>query len=114
MSEIGGDPILGTYFKDVLADFAADEKTKMVVLIGEIGGSAEEEAAALVKELKLPAVAMIAGRTAPPGKTMGHAGAIVSGSAGTAAAKVEAFRGCRSGRTGNDGRLGSGSRKDRG
>jgi succinyl-CoA synthetase alpha subunit len=88
---IGGDPILGTYFKDCLPHFAKDEKTKMVVLIGEIGGSAEEEAAALVKELGIPAVAMIAGRTAPPGKTMGHAGAIVSGSSGTAAAKVKAF-----------------------
>lgn len=88
---IGGDPILGTYFKDCLPHFAQDEKTKMVVLIGEIGGSAEEEAAALVKELGIPAVAMIAGRTAPPGKRMGHAGAIVSGSAGTAAAKVKAF-----------------------
>lgn len=88
---IGGDPILGTYFKDCLPHFAKDEKTKMVVLIGEIGGSAEEEAAALVKELGIPAVAMIAGRTAPPGKTMGHAGAIVSGSSGTAAAKVAAF-----------------------
>jgi len=88
---IGGDPILGTYFKDCLPHFANDEKTKMVVLIGEIGGSAEEEAAALVKELGIPAVAMIAGRTAPPGKTMGHAGAIVSGSSGTAAAKVKAF-----------------------
>lgn len=88
---IGGDPILGTYFKDCVSLFAKDEKTKMVVLIGEIGGSAEEEAAALVKELGIPCVAMIAGRTAPPGKQMGHAGAIVSGSAGTAAAKVEAF-----------------------
>jgi len=88
---IGGDPILGTYFKDCLPHFAKDDKTKAVVLIGEIGGSAEEEAAALVKELGIPAVAMIAGRTAPPGKRMGHAGAIVSGSAGTAAAKVKAF-----------------------
>ena len=88
---IGGDPIVGTQFKDCVALFADDPKTKMVVMIGEIGGSAEEEAAALVKELGIPCVAMIAGRTAPPGKTMGHAGAIVSGSSGTAAAKVEAF-----------------------
>ncbi len=88
---IGGDPILGTYFKDCLPLFADDPKTELVVLIGEIGGSAEEEAAALVKELGIPTVAMIAGRTAPPGKRMGHAGAIVSGSSGTAAAKVEAF-----------------------
>lgn len=88
---IGGDPIIGTQFKDCVAAFAKDEKTKVLVLIGEIGGSAEEEAAALIKELGIPAVAMIAGRTAPPGKRMGHAGAIVSGSSGTAAAKVEAF-----------------------
>ena len=88
---IGGDPIVGTQFKDCVALFADDPDTKMVVMIGEIGGSAEEEAAALVKELGIPCVAMIAGRTAPPGKTMGHAGAIVSGSSGTAAAKVEAF-----------------------
>lgn len=88
---IGGDPIIGTQFKDCIALFADDPKTKMVVMIGEIGGSAEEEAAALIKELGMPCVAMIAGRTAPPGKTMGHAGAIVSGSSGTAAAKVKAF-----------------------
>ncbi len=88
---IGGDPIIGTQFKDCVGAFAKDEKTKVLVLIGEIGGSAEEEAAALIKELGVPAVAMIAGRTAPPGKRMGHAGAIVSGSSGTAAAKVEAF-----------------------
>lgn len=88
---IGGDPIIGTYFKDCVAEFAKDKQTRVLVLIGEIGGSAEEEAAALVKELGLPTVAMIAGRTAPPGKRMGHAGAIVSGSSGTAAAKVAAF-----------------------
>jgi succinyl-CoA synthetase alpha subunit len=88
---IGGDPIIGTYFRDCVAEFAKDEKTKVLVLIGEIGGAAEEDAAALIKELGIPAVAMIAGRTAPPGKRMGHAGAIVSGSSGTAAAKVAAF-----------------------
>lgn len=88
---IGGDPIIGTQFKDCVEAFAKDENTKVLVLIGEIGGSAEEEAAALIKELGIPAVAMIAGRTAPPGKRMGHAGAIVSGSSGTAAAKVAAF-----------------------
>lgn len=88
---IGGDPVLGTYFVDALKDFVADEETKAVVVIGEIGGTAEEEAAAFIKEHKIPAVAMIAGRTAPPGKRMGHAGAIVSGSSGTAQAKVEAF-----------------------
>ena len=88
---IGGDPIIGTQFVDCVAAFAKDDKTRVLCLIGEIGGSAEEEAAALIKELGIPAVAMIAGRTAPPGKRMGHAGAIVSGSSGTAAAKVEAF-----------------------
>ncbi len=88
---IGGDPVLGTYFVDALKDFVDDPETEVVVVIGEIGGSAEEEAAAFLKESGLPAVAMIAGRTAPPGKQMGHAGAIVSGSSGTAAAKVAAF-----------------------
>ncbi len=88
---IGGDPVLGTYFKDTLQMFADDPDTKGIVLIGEIGGSAEEEAAEMLADLDLPCVAMIAGRTAPPGKTMGHAGAIVSGSSGTAAAKVAAF-----------------------
>jgi succinyl-CoA synthetase alpha subunit len=88
---IGGDPIIGTQFIDCVNAFSQDPETKVLVLIGEIGGSAEEEAAARIKELGIPAVAMIAGRTAPEGKRMGHAGAIVSGSSGTAAAKVEAF-----------------------
>ena len=88
---IGGDPVLGTYFKDCVQAFADDPNTKALVLVGEIGGTAEEEAAELIGKLKIPAVAMIAGRTAPEGKQMGHAGAIVSGSSGTAAAKVEAF-----------------------
>lgn len=89
---IGGDPVLGTQFVDALRLFAQDPQTRVVVVIGEIGGSAEEEAAALIRETGIPAVAFVAGRTAPPGKRMGHAGAIVSGSSGTAQAKVEAFQ----------------------
>ncbi len=90
---IGGDPIVGSSFIDILALFRDDPDTEAVVLIGEIGGDAEERAAAwLAEHLRgKPAVAFIAGRTAPEGKRMGHAGAIISGSAGTAAAKVAAL-----------------------
>jgi succinyl-CoA synthetase alpha subunit len=89
---IGGDPIPGSDFIDVLEQFEADEATKLVVLVGEIGGDAEERAAAWVKEnMSVPVVAYIAGFTAPPGKRMGHAGAIISGSRGTAQAKAEAL-----------------------
>jgi succinyl-CoA synthetase alpha subunit len=90
---IGGDPIIGTTFLDVLQHFAADPETDAIVLIGEIGGAAEEQAAAWAAEnLKgTPMAAFIAGRTAPEGKRMGHAGAIISGGAGTAASKVEAL-----------------------
>jgi succinyl-CoA synthetase alpha subunit len=90
---IGGDPIIGTTFLDVLQLFAADDATDAIVLIGEIGGSAEETAAAWAGEhlRDVPKVAFIAGRTAPEGRRMGHAGAIVSGNAGTAASKVEAL-----------------------
>jgi len=90
---IGGDPIIGTNFLDILQLFAADEDTDAVVLIGEIGGAAEETAAAWAAEhlRDLPKVAFIAGRTAPEGKRMGHAGAIISGGAGTAASKVTAL-----------------------
>jgi succinyl-CoA synthetase alpha subunit len=89
---IGGDPIIGTTHIDALAAFEADPDTKAIVLIGEIGGDSEEKAAAYIKEnVSKPVVAYVAGFTAPEGKTMGHAGAIVSGSAGTAQAKKEAF-----------------------
>ena len=90
---IGGDPIIGTTFLDVLELFAADDETDAIVLIGEIGGASEEVAAAWAGEHlpNVPKVAFIAGRTAPEGKRMGHAGAIISGGAGTAASKVEAL-----------------------
>ena len=89
---IGGDPIIGTTHIDALAAFEADPETKAIVLIGEIGGDSEEKAAAYIKDnVSKPVVAYVAGFTAPEGKTMGHAGAIVSGSAGTAQAKKEAF-----------------------
>jgi succinyl-CoA synthetase alpha subunit len=89
---IGGDPIIGTTHIDALAAFEADDETDAIVMIGEIGGDAEERAAAYIKDhVTKPVVAYVAGFTAPEGKTMGHAGAIVSGSSGTAAAKKEAL-----------------------
>jgi succinyl-CoA synthetase alpha subunit len=89
---IGGDPINGTNFIDCLAAFEADPQTKAVAMMGEIGGTDEQEAAEFVRtKMKKPVVGFIAGQTAPPGRRMGHAGAIISGSAGTAAEKLEAF-----------------------
>ena len=88
---IGGDPVPGTRFLDVLQMFEADPKTQVVVMVGEIGGTDEEAGAEFIKEMSKPVVAFISGRTAPPGKRMGHAGAIVSGGLGTAQSKVDAL-----------------------
>ncbi len=99
---IGGDPVVGSSFVDVLERFEADSQTQRVVMVGEIGGDEEEKAAAFIEaKMSKPVIAYIAGFTAPPGKTMGHAGAIISGSAGTAQAKKDALeaRGIRVGTT---------------
>src|SRR5829696_135066 len=92
---IGGDPVVGSGFIDVLSKFEADDETEIVVMVGEIGGAEEEKAAEYIHaEMTKPVVAYIAGFTAPPGKTMGHAGAIISGTSGTAQAKKEALEAC--------------------
>ena len=89
---IGGDPVVGSSFIDILERFEADDETELIVLVGEIGGDEEEKAAAYIEaEVTKPVIAYIAGFTAPPGKTMGHAGAIISGSSGTAQGKKEAL-----------------------
>ena len=90
---IGGDPINGTGFIDTLQAFENDPQTRVVAMMGEIGGTDEQDAATFIKEkMTKPVVGFIAGQTAPPGRRMGHAGAIISGSSGTAAEKIEAFR----------------------
>jgi succinyl-CoA synthetase alpha subunit len=97
---IGGDPIVGSSFIDALSRFEEDDETDLVVMVGEIGGDEEEKAGAFIAEhMNTPVVAYIAGFQAPPGKTMGHAGAIISGSSGTAAGKKQALeaRGIRVG-----------------
>lgn len=89
---IGADPVIGMDIPDILKMFDEDEGTDAVVMVGEIGGTAEEEAATFIKQMKKPVVAYIAGRMSPPGKRMGHAGAIIQGGAGTAESKTEALR----------------------
>ena len=104
---VGGDPIIGTTQREALELFEADADTAAVVLIGEIGGTAEQEAAEFIKTMKKPVVAFIAGATAPPGRRMGHAGAIIAGAAGTATAKQQALREAGSTVVENPGEIGA-------
>lgn len=92
---VGGDPILGMRFRDILPLFEEDAQTSAIVLIGEIGGSDEEEAAKFISKMKKPVIGFISGKTAPPGKRMGHAGAIISGGCGTVESKEKAFKKAR-------------------
>jgi succinyl-CoA synthetase alpha subunit len=110
---IGGDPVNGTNFTDMLELFLADDDTDAIIMIGEIGGSAEEEAAAVYKaaKKKKPIVGFIAGRTAPPGRRMGHAGAIVSGGMGGAEDKIEAMKSAGFAVTENPGHMGQTMKK---
>jgi succinyl-CoA synthetase alpha subunit len=92
---IGGDPIIGTSFLDALRLYNEDPETEVVVMIGEIGGTAEEDASRYVRDnMSMPVVGFVAGQTAPPGRRMGHAGAIISGGKGTAAEKIQAMKDC--------------------
>jgi succinyl-CoA synthetase alpha subunit len=92
---LGGDPVKGMDYQEVLSAFNEDPETEVIVLIGEIGGSAEEDAAQFIKaNIRKPVIGYVAGQTAPPGKRMGHAGAIISGGKGTAQSKIDAFRKC--------------------
>ena len=89
---VGGDPLIGTNFVDVLRLFEQDTETRLVVLIGEIGGTAEQEAAEFIREMTTPVIAFVSGSSAPPGRRMGHAGAIITGSSGTAGEKIAVLR----------------------
>ena len=109
---IGGDPIIGTNFIDMLQLFEADPQTEGIVLIGEIGGTAEEEAAAFIaRHVSKPVVSFIAGQTAPPGKRMGHAGAIISGGSGKASDKMAALTGAGVTVVANIGELGQAAKR---
>jgi succinyl-CoA synthetase alpha subunit len=108
---VGGDPLIGTTFVDVLRLFEQDADTNLVVLIGEIGGTAEQEAAKVIKTMTKPVVSFICGSTAPPGRRMGHAGAIITGSSGTAREKIAALRAAGATITSSPAEIGLAARK---